>query len=130
MTHLDAGIERVRSSRNFADTLAHLEASLPAKGLTIFAKIDFAADARRAGLDMPPTVLFAFGNPKAGTPVMLAYPRVALDLPLKFLISEDEDGSVWISFNKPEYIAARHGLSEALAANLAGIRALAKALAA
>ena len=123
------GLEKVKSSRSFADTVARMESLLEAAGLTLFAKIDFSGDAERVGLKMSPMILFVFGNPKAGTPVMLAIPDSAVDLPLKVLISEDKSGEVWFSYNAPEYIASRHSIPENLAANLAGIRPLVKAAA-
>jgi uncharacterized protein (DUF302 family) len=123
------GIESVRSSRSFSATLDHFEALLKARGMTVFARIAFDHDAANAGLQMPPTRLLIFGNPKAGTPVMLAAPSSALDLPLKVLISEDADGSVWITYNTPEYLAERHAIPQDLVKNLAGIRALVQAAA-
>lgn len=127
MTSPQNGLEKVKSPRNFAGTVTRFESLLTATGLTLFAKIDFSGDAERSGLKMPPTLMFLFGNPKAGTPVMLAVPDVAIDLPLKVLISEDSNGVVWVSYNAPEYLALRHGIPENLAPNLAGIRPLVKA---
>ena len=130
MTSPQNGLEKINSPRSFADTVARFESLLAATGLTLFAKIDFSGDAERSGLKMPPTLMFLFGNPKAGTPVMLAVPDVAIDLPLKVLISQDSDGSVWLSYNAPEYLVSRHRIPENLAPNLAGIRPLVKAAAA
>jgi len=121
------GIERVASTRGFDDTVAHFEQLIAAKGMMLFAKIDFTGDAKRAGLTMPRTILLVFGNPKGGTPVMVAAPSSALDLPLKVLISEDAGGKVWLSFNSPEYLAQRHGIPRELVANIAGIRGLIEA---
>ncbi|MBV9886221.1 MAG: DUF302 domain-containing protein [Acidobacteria bacterium] len=118
------GIERVASTRGFDDTVAHFEQLIAAKGMMLFAKIDFTGDAKRAGLTMPRTILLVFGNPKGGTPVMVAAPSSALDLPLKVLISEEAVGEVWLSFNSPEYLAQRHGIPRELVANIAGIRGL------
>ena len=118
------GIERVASSSGFEETIAHLEQLIAAKGMILFAKVDFTGDAKRAGLAMPRTMLLVFGNPKGGTPVMVAAPSSALDLPLKVLISEEADARVWLSFNSPEYLAARHGIPSGLVANIAGIRGL------
>ena len=92
--------------------------------MMLFAKIDFTGDAKRAGLTMPRMMLLVFGNPKGGTPVMVAAPSSALDLPLKVLVSEEADGKVWLSFNAPEYLAQRHGIPAELVANIAGIRGL------
>jgi len=101
-----------------------------AKALLVFAKIDFSGDAQRAGLTMPPTQMLIFGNPKSGTPVMLAAPSSAMDLPLKVLVSQDEAGKVWLSYNTPEYLGERHDIPTTLLSNLAGIRAIAQAAAA
>jgi len=124
------GIERVASSRGFDETVAHFQQLLAAKGMILFAKIDFTGDAKKAGLTMPRMMLFVFGNPKGGTPVMVAAPSSALDLPLKVLVAEEADGKVWLSFNSPEYLAARHGIPAGLVANIAGIRGLVSAAAA
>ncbi len=118
------GIERVASSRGFDETVAHFERLIAAKGMILFARIDFTGDAQRAGLTMPRMMLLVFGNPKGGTPVMVAAPSSALDLPLKVLISKEADQRVWLSFNSPEYLAARHGIPSDLVANIAGIRGL------
>jgi uncharacterized protein (DUF302 family) len=121
------GIERVRSPRPFAETLEHFEALLAARGLTVFAVIAFSDDAAKAGLQMLPTKSLLFGNPKAGTPVMVASPSSAIDLPLKVVISQDADGVVWISYNTPEYLAQRHAIPAELVKNITGIRALVQA---
>ena len=118
------GIEIAVSPRTFADTIAHFEALLAARGMILFAKIDFTGDAKKAGLDMPPTQLLIFGNPKGGTPLMLAAPSSALDLPLKVLVSEDPQGRVSLSYNTPEYLAERHAIPADLVKNIAGIRTL------
>jgi uncharacterized protein (DUF302 family) len=118
------GIERVESSRGFDETLEHLEELLAARGMTVFAKINFTSDAKKSGLVMPRMLLLVFGNPKGGTPVMVAVPSSALDLPLKVLISEDADAKVWLSYNTPEYLAMRHAIPGELVRNIAGIRML------
>ena len=115
------GVANVASNHSVPETLDRLES---AKGLTIFARIDFSGDAARNGLELRPTQLLVFGNPKAGTPLMVASPSVALDLPLKALAWEDTSGKVWLSYNKPEYLGARHGVPEALLQNIAGIKTL------
>ena len=125
-----AGMERIASTHDFAATVEKLESTLKAKGLMLFAKIDFSGDAERTGLKMPPTQMVVFGNPKAGTPVMLAAPSAALDLPLKIVVSQDESKKVWLSYNTPEYLGERRGIPAALLPNLAGIRAIAQAAAA
>jgi uncharacterized protein (DUF302 family) len=118
------GIDTVASPRNFADTVAHLESLLTTRGLTVFTKIDFSGDARKFGLDMPPTQLLIFGNPKGGTPVMLAAPTAALDLPLKVLVSQDAAGKVWLSYNTRKYLAERHAIPADLVKNIASVRPL------
>jgi len=118
------GIVSTASNHSVPETLDRLESIAKAKGITIFARIDFSGDAARNGLEMRPTQLLIFGNPKAGTPMMVAAPSAALDLPLKALAWEDASGKVWVSYNAPEYIGARHGLPEALLQNIAGIKAL------
>ena len=123
------GLERVANPRKFADAVAAFESMLVAKGLMVFAKIDFSGDAARTGLKMPQTQMVIFGNPKAGTPVMVATPSVAIDLPLKVVFSEEADGKVWMSYNSPEYLAERHGIPADLQRNLAGVRDLVAAAA-
>ncbi len=118
------GIETVESSRAFDETVAHFEKLLAARGMMLFAKIDFTSDAKKAGLEMPRMLLMIFGNPKGGTPVMVAAPSSALDLPLKVLVSQDGNGKVWLSYNTPEYLAARHDIPAELVKNIAGIRAV------
>jgi len=124
------GIERIASAHEFAATVEKLESIVKSKGLLVFAKIDFSGDAQRAGLNMPLTQMLIFGNPKGGTPVMVAAPSAAVDLPLKVLVAQDETGKVWLSYNTPEYLVERHGIPASLSPNLAGIRGLAQAAAA
>jgi uncharacterized protein (DUF302 family) len=121
------GIEKVSSPRAFAETVARFEALLKERGLTLFANIDFSGDAEKAGLQMRPTQLLIFGNPKGGTPVMVAAPSSALDLPLNVLIFQDAQGKVWISYNTPQYLAERHAIPAALVKNIAGTPALVQA---
>ncbi len=118
------GIATIPSNHSVSETLDRLESIAKTKGITIFARIDFSSDAARNGLEMRPTQLLIFGNPQAGTPLMVASPSVALDLPLKALAWEDTSGKVWVSYNTPEYIGARHGVAEALLQNIAGIKTL------
>jgi uncharacterized protein (DUF302 family) len=91
----------------------------------IFAIVDHAGEAEKVGLQMPPTKLVLFGSPQAGTPLMLAAPSVAIDLPLKILISEDSQGKVWVSYNSPQYLKQRHGLPQDLLQNIAVVETLA-----
>jgi uncharacterized protein (DUF302 family) len=87
--------------------------------------VDHSGEAEKAGLKMPSTKLLIFGSPKAGTPLMLASPSVAIDLPLKILVSEDEQGKAWVSYNSPEYLGQRHGLPAELLQNIAVVETLA-----
>ena len=120
------GVERIASAHDFEATVEKLESIVKAKGLLVFAKIDFSGDAQRAGLSMPLTRMLIFGNPRGGTPVMLAAPSAGVDLPLKVLVSQDEAGKVWLSYNTPEYLVERHGIPAALLPNVAGIRGIAQ----
>jgi uncharacterized protein (DUF302 family) len=102
------------------ETLQRLEALLTSKGLTIFCRIDHSGGAEKAGLKMNPTKLIIFGSPKSGTPLMLAAPTLAIDLPLKALVWQDSAGKVWLSYNSPEYLQARHNVPADLIKNIAG----------
>jgi uncharacterized protein (DUF302 family) len=121
----DNGIMRIASQHSVADTVKRLETTLQAKSVKLFALIDHSGEAEKAGLHMPDTKLLIFGNPKGGTPLMLASPSVALDLPLKILVAEDIAGKVWISYNAPSYLQWRHNLPADLLGNIAVIEALA-----
>jgi uncharacterized protein (DUF302 family) len=115
----DSGIVRIPSQHSVAVTVQRLESLLKERGIIVFARIDFSGDAGRAGLAMRSEQLLVFGNPKAGTPLMLAAPTAGLDLPLKALVWEDPEGKVWLAYNDPQYVVRRHALAPALAANLA-----------
>jgi uncharacterized protein (DUF302 family) len=117
----DNGMIHLSSPHTVSETLARLEAIVQTKGLTIQARIDHSGDAAQAGLEMRPTKLIIFGNAKAGTPLMIASPSVAIDLPLKALAWQDEDGNVWLSYNSPDYLRSRHQLPDDLMRNIAGI---------
>jgi uncharacterized protein (DUF302 family) len=121
---MDAGIIDVRSRYSVPDTLARLQSILKDKGITVFALIDHSGEAEKVGLKMRPTQLLIFGSPKGGTPLMVAAPRLAIDLPLKALAWQDEQGKVWLSYNSPEYLQQRHGFPADLLKNIAGIPAL------
>jgi uncharacterized protein (DUF302 family) len=123
----EEGIVKIPSRQSVDETLDKLKAILKSKGVTLFALIDHSGEAEKAGLKMPPTKLLIFGNPKGGTPLMLAAPSAALDLPLKILVAEDAQGKVWISYNSPEYVKERHGLPDNLVGNIAVVQALATA---
>ena len=118
----DNGIVHLRSPYTVPETQARLEAIIAAKGLTLFSLIDHSGEAAKAGLTMPPTKLLIFGSPKAGTPLMIASPSLALDLPLKALVWQNIEGDVLLSFNTPEYLQQRHRIPEALLHNIKGIR--------
>ena len=117
----DNGMIHLSSPRTVPETLARLEAIVQAKGLAILARIDHSGDAAKAGLKMQPTKLLIFGNAKAGTPLMVAAPSVAIDLPLKALVWQDDTDNVWLSYNDPKYLIERHGVPEDLLSNIAGI---------
>jgi uncharacterized protein (DUF302 family) len=119
-----SGVIDVSSRYSVPETLARLQAILKEKGIMVFALIDHSGEAEKAGLKMRPTQLLIFGSPKAGTPLMVASPRLAIDLPLKALAWQDEDGRVWLSYNSPEYLQQRHGFPADLLKNIAGIAAL------
>ncbi len=119
--HDEHGWIRLRAQRRAAATADWLEALLTERGILVFARIDFSADAARAGLAMPAEQLLIFGNPRAGTPLMLAAPTVGLDLPLKALVFEDDAGECWIAYNDPLYIVRRHGLAATFGQNLAAV---------
>ena len=119
------GIVRIASQHSVAETVTKLEGMLRAKNVKIFAVVDHSGEAEKAGLKMPNTKLLVFGNPKAGTPLMLAAPSTALDLPLKILVAEDASGKVWVSYNSPTYLQERHHLPEELLPNIGVIAALA-----
>lgn len=113
------GIVSIRSQYPFADTVQRLLSAFASHGLKVFATIDQRAEAAAVGLTMPPTTLVIFGNPKAGTPLMVAEPLSALDLPLKALVTESAPGEVMVSFNAATYILERHSLSAELLNQLA-----------
>jgi uncharacterized protein (DUF302 family) len=115
------GFVQLPSHHSVATTIDRLEAVLKQRGVLVFARIDFSGDAGRAGLNMPAEQMLIFGNPKAGTPLMLASPAAGLDLPLKLLVWEAADGKVWAGYNDPQYVVNRYGLPPALAANLSAV---------
>ena len=129
----DTGLVTLQSAHDFDVTLGRLSASLEAKGITIFARIDHAAAAASVGLFLRPTMLFIFGNPAAGTPLMQADQSSGIDLPLKILLWQDANGIVNLSYNDPSWIAARHGLvgnaHQAVTAMTAAMDALARHIA-
>lgn len=123
------GLVHLPSIHSVNETVEKLKTILAAKGVALFALIDHSGEAEKVSMKMPPTKLLIFGSPKAGTPVMLAVPSIAIDLPLKILVAEDENGKVWVSYNRPQYLKERHGVPEDLLKNLAVIETLAAAVA-
>jgi uncharacterized protein (DUF302 family) len=119
------GIVDVRCSHSVDATVEKLAGILSSQGVTIFAVVDHSGEAAKVGMEMRPTKLLIFGNPKAGTPLMQAAPSIAIDLPLKILVWEDANGQTWASYNSPEYLRERHDLPPELMANITVIEALA-----
>jgi uncharacterized protein (DUF302 family) len=119
------GIVDVPSHHSVDETVTKLRAILEAKDITLFALVDHSGEAEKAGMKMRPTKLLIFGSPKAGTPIMLAAPSIAIDLPLKILVWEDAGGKVWVSYNAPEYLRDRHDVPADLMQNIALVAALA-----
>jgi uncharacterized protein (DUF302 family) len=119
------GIVTIPSHHSVEQTVQRLEEILTAKGVKLFAVIDHSGEAEKAGFQMRPCKLLIFGNPKAGTPLMLASPLAALDLPLKILVWEKADGAVWLSYNDSAYLQHRHTLPDNLLGNIAVVDALA-----
>jgi uncharacterized protein (DUF302 family) len=114
----------LRISLSVDDAISRLEHAIAGAGMKIFARIDQAQEARDVGLTMRPAVLLLFGNPKAGTPLMIARPTVAIDLPLKALVWEDDSGATWLTYNTPALLEQRHGLDGSLASRLAPVGGL------
>jgi uncharacterized protein (DUF302 family) len=116
----DNGMQHLGSPYSVPETLKRVESLLQEKGLTIFCRIDHSGEAEKVGLKMHPTQLILFGSPKGGTPVMVASPTIAIDLPLKALIWEDAGGKVWVSYNNSEYLQQRHNVPPDLIKNISG----------
>ena len=123
------GIVSIRSKHSVDDTVSRLRQMLEAKAVKIFAVVDHSGEAEQAGLHMPNTKLLIFGNPKAGTPLMLAAPTIAMDLPLKILVWEDGVAKVWITYNSPEFLSNRHHLPSHLMQTLAVVSGIANEIA-
>ena len=125
------GLTTIPSNHAVKDTIARLAADVTAKGLAVFARVDHAKGAHEVGLELRPTELLIFGNARGGTPLMQAQQTAGIDLPLKALAWEDAGGKVWLAYNDPEWIAARHGITSPATKALAGaLAALTKAAAA
>jgi uncharacterized protein (DUF302 family) len=118
------GLVQVASHYSVDDTVQRLQAAFAAKGLQVFALVDHSGEAEKVGLKMRPTKVLIFGSPKAGTPLMVAAPSLAIDLPLKALVAEDVAGKASVTYNDPEYLKQRHGVPAELIKNLAGAGAL------
>lgn len=118
------GLVQVASPQTVSETVNRLETILAQRGVQVFALIDHSGEAEKVGMTMRPTKLLIFGNPKGGTPLMVAAPTAAIDLPLKALVWEDEGGKVWVTYNSPEYLQQRHGVPEDLIKNIAVVGAL------
>jgi uncharacterized protein (DUF302 family) len=119
------GIVDLPSNHSVDETVDRVQNILQTKGITLFALIDHSGEAEKVGMKMRPTKLLIFGSPKAGTPLMLAVPSIAIDLPLKILVWEDAKGKVWLSYNSSEYLAERYDLPQDLVQNIAVVRMLA-----
>jgi uncharacterized protein (DUF302 family)/uncharacterized membrane protein YidH (DUF202 family) len=119
------GIIDKPSNHSVEQTVEKLKNILHSKGITLFTLVDHSGEAEKVGMKMRPTKLLIFGSPKAGTPLMLAAPSTAIDLPLKILIWEDVQGKVWVSYNNPHYLEERHGLPQELLQNIAVVETLA-----
>ena len=122
----NSGLIDIPSDHSVDETVEKLKRILQERGLTLFALIDHSGEAAKVGMQLRPTKLLIFGNPKAGTPVMLAVPRSAIDLPLKILVWEDGQGRVWVSYSSPAYLLERHNLPGDLLQNIAAIESVAK----
>jgi uncharacterized protein (DUF302 family) len=120
-----SGIISKPSNHSVDQTVGNVRSLLLDRGVTLFAFIDHSGEAERVGVRMRPTKLLIFGSPKAGTPLMLAAPSSAIDLPLKILVWEDVDGKVWVTYNSATYLQERHGLPEELLQNIAVVETLA-----
>ena len=125
MQDKSSGIVDIRSNHSVDETVDKLEGILQAKGVTLFAFVDHSGEANRVGMKMRPTKLLIFGSPKAGTPLMVAAPSIAIDLPLKILVWEDAEARVWVSYNSPAYLQERHNLPAELLQNIAVVETLA-----
>ena len=125
----NSGLINIPSNHSVDETVEKLKAILQSKGITLFALIDHSGEATKAGMKMRPTKLLIFGSPKAGTPVMLAAPSSAIDLPLKILIWEDAEGKAWVTYNSPAYLQERHNIPIELLRNVSVIEVLAKSAA-
>ena len=125
MNNADSGIVDIATAHSVDEVVNKLTRALESAGIKLFALIDHSGEAAKMGMTMAPTKLLIFGNPKAGTPLMLASPSIAIDLPLKILVWQDSADQVWVSYNAPDYLKRRHGIPDHLLQNIAGIEKLA-----
>ncbi len=121
MSSTDPHLKTVPSRHGVAETIDRIEAAVKAQGMTVFARVDHAGEAARVGLTMPPTQVLIFGNPRGGTPIMVARPTSAIDLPLKALAWEDADGKVWLTYNTVDLLVERHGVPADLTTKIAPV---------
>lgn len=121
MSSTDPHLKTVPSRHGVAETIDRIEAAVKAQGMTVFARVDQAGEAARVGLTMPPTQVLIFGNPRGGTPIMVARPTSAIDLPLKALAWEDADGKVWLTYNTVDLLVERHGVPADLTTKIAPV---------
>ena len=119
------GIKSLPSKHSVDETVERLKNILQSRGVALFAVVDHSGEAEKVGITMPATKLLIFGNPKAGTPLMLAAPSSAIDLPLKILVAEDGNGRVYVSWNDAAYLQSRHGFPAELTGNIAVVEAIA-----
>ena len=121
------GVVSQPSPYSVNDTLQRLEQVMRNRGLTLFAHFDHSGEAAKAGLTMQPAHVLVFGNPKAGTPLMLASPLLALDLPLKVLVWQGDLDQVWVSYNEPTFLAQRYNVPPDLARVIAAVQGIVEA---
>ena len=124
MVQQGEGLTRVESKHSVDETVARLQELLGSKSVKVFAVINHSGEAAKVGMEMHPTKVVIFGAPKSGTPLMLAAPSVAIDLPLKALVAEDDSGKVWITWNEAAYLRVRHGFPQELVANIEPVSGL------
>lgn len=122
----DSGMAHIPSRHSADRTVERIRCLLESKGVMLFALVDHSGEAEKVGMAMRPTKLLIFGSPKAGTPVMLAAPTSAIDLPLKLLVWENHNGEVFISYNSPDYLEQRHSIPHELVRNLAAVKLFAE----
>jgi uncharacterized protein (DUF302 family) len=121
---MSTGIITHPSPYSVPETIDRLESLLQAKNIKVFARVDHSGEAEKVGLHMPPTQLLIFGSPKGGTPIMLAAPLSAIDLPLKALAWQDAEGKVWLSYNDPQFLKTRHDVPDALLTPISNLSTL------